>query len=287
MHMNKRQRITLTRLVTGAILFFLTLRLAEHTMLSALQSPPLFSVEVDFTYWLFRESGIPAWLVQHRAAAILFDILLFSSGLLSFAQPLKRKILAIFALLLFIYVLTFNLYATHHLAQTYGLMVVMLPFLAGDNDKFTLVWEGMRYFTCFIYFIAFVWKTWRGNSFYYLHQGVSTFKNNLVDYISLNPDNRMTYFYEWFLRHEWILNAGEKGIVLLEGIMVVGFFTKKYDRWLIWVPVVIHVTTYFFSDVFFIELLVVDLSFLSVTQLDRLGEIVSGLCQPEKQKKGK
>jgi len=71
---------------------------------------------------------------------------------------------------------------------------------------------------------------------------------------------------------------------LLEGIMVVGFFTKKYDRWLIWVPVVIHVTTYFFSDVFFIELLVVDLSFLSVTQLDRLGKIVSGLYQPEKQK---
>jgi hypothetical protein len=283
--MNKPQRITLTRLVTGAILFFLTLRLAEHAMLSGLQSPPLFRVEVDFTYWLFRESGIPAWIVQHRAAAILFDILLFSSGLLSFALPLNRKILAIFALLLFTYALTFDLYATHHLATVYGLMVVLLPFLVYDNDKFTLVWEGMRYFTCFIYFIAFIWKTCIGNSFYYLHQGASTFKNNLVDYISLNPDSRMTYFYEWFLRHEWVLNAGEKGLVFLEGIMLVGFFTKKYDRWLIWVPVVIHVTTYFFSDVFFIELLVVDLSFLSVAQLDRLEKIVSGFYRSEKQKK--
>ena len=282
--MNNRQRITLTRLVTGAILLFLTLRLAEHAMLSELQSPPLFTVEIDFTYWLFRESGIPAWIMQHRAAAILFDILLFSSGLLSFALPLNRKILAVFALLLFLYAMIFDLYATHHLAQVYGLMIVMLPFLVGNNDKFTLAWEGMRYFTCFIYFMAFIWKTCIGQSFYYLQQGADTFKNNLVSFISLNPDTRMTHFYEWFLRHEWILNTGEKGLVLLEGIMVAGFFTKKYDRWLIWVPVMIHVTTYFFSDVFFIELLVVDLSFLSITQLDRLGKIVSGLYQPEKQK---
>jgi hypothetical protein len=283
--MNNRQRITLTRLVTGTILLFLTLRLAEHAMLSALQSPPLFAVELDFTYWLFRASGIPAWIVQHRAVAILFDISLFSSGMLSFLLPLNRKILAVFALLLFIYAMTFNLYATHHLAQVYGLMVVMLPFLVGNNDKFTLAWEGMRYFTCFIYFMAFIWKTCIGNSFYYLQQGASTFKNNLVDYMSLNPGSGMTNFYEWFLRHEWVLNAGEKGLVLLEGIMVAGFFTKKYDRWLIWVPVAIHVTTYFFSDVFFIELLVVDLTFLSVSQLDLLGKMFSGLYRPEKQKK--
>lgn len=283
--MNNRQRITLTRLVTGTILFFLTLRLAEHAMLSGLQSPPLFTVEVDFTYWLFRESGIPAWIMQHRAAAIIFDILLFSSGLLSFTLPLNRKILTVFALLLFLYAMIFNMYATHHLAQVYGLMIVLLPFLVGSNDKFTLAWEGMRYFTCFIYFMAFVWKTCIGHSFYYLQQGAVTFKSNLVDYMSLNPGSGMTHFYEWFLRHEWVLNAGEKGLVLLEGIMVVGFFTKRYDRWLIWVPVVIHVMTYFFSDVFFIELLVVDLSFLSVTQLDRLGKIVSGLYRPEKQKK--
>src|ERR1700723_3681470 len=115
--MNNRQRITLTRLVAGTILFFLTLRLCEHAMLSGLQSPPLFAIEMDFTYWLFRESGIPAWIMQHRAAAIIFDISLFFSGLLSFALPLNRKILAIFALLLFLYAMIFDMYATHHLAQ--------------------------------------------------------------------------------------------------------------------------------------------------------------------------
>jgi len=143
----------------------------------------------------------------------------------------------------------------------------------------------MSYLTCLIYVLAFQWKTVWGNSFYYLHQGVSTFKSNLVDYLSLNPGTTMTAIYEWFLRHPWLLNAGEKGVVLLAGIMVMGLFTKKYDRYLIWGPVIIHSVTYFFSDVFFIELLVLDLSFLSAAALDRLTPILGFAAAPKTPKR--
>jgi hypothetical protein len=159
-------------------------------------------------------------------------------------------------------------------------MVVLLPFWIANNYKFALAWEGMRFFTCFIYVMAFVWKAFIGNSFYYMQQGVNSFKANLVDYMFLNPDHMMTWMYRWCLTHPWILNAGEKIVIIMEGIMVIGFFTKRYDRFLIWVPVFIHVATYFFSDVFFIELLVVDLSFLSLRQLDRIGSWFSPLRRP-------
>jgi hypothetical protein len=271
--MDNRQRIILTRLVTGSLLFFLVLRAFEHTAISGLNGAPLFRVEMDFTYWLYKWSGLPSLIVQNRIGAVIFDGLLFLSGLISFLFPLKKIGLLPFSIFLFVYVLSFNMYVTHHMGQVYGFMVVLLPFLISDNYKFTLAWEGMRYFTCFIYFMAFVWKTCINNSFYYLQQGANSFKYNLVDYISLNPDTAMTAFYKWFLRHEWALNAGEKVIILLEGIMFIGLLTKKFDRLLIWVPVAIHVITYFFSDVFFIELLVVDLSFLKVSQLDRIGKI--------------
>ena len=271
--MNDRSRITITRLVTGSLLFFLALRLAEHATLSALGTPPLFTVDLDVTYWLYKLSGFPDWLMRHRAATIVFDSCLFSSGVLAFIRPLDRRIMLVFATLSFVYALTFDLFATHHLAQVVGFMIVLLPFLAGSNLSFTLAWEGMRYFTCLIYFLAFLWKTCFNDSFYYLHQGVSSFKYNLVDYIALNPGTTMTALYKWFLQHSWLLDAGEKSLVLLEGFMVIGLFTKKHDRWLIWGPVVIHLLTYFFSDVFFIELLVIDLSFLSVSQLNRLADI--------------
>ena len=280
--MNTRQRITITRLVTGSLLFFLLLRLLEHATLSGLGTPPLFTVDLDLAYWFFKDSGIPDWLVQHRAAAVLFDVSLFTIGSLAFCFPLKRPILFAFAFLLFFYCLLFDLYATDHLAQIDGFMIVLLPFLLADN-LFALAWEGMRYYTCMIYFMAFFWKTCYGNAFYYLREGTSTFKYNLVDYMSLNPDTGMTACYKFFLRHDWVLNAGEKGIVLLEGVMVIGLFTKKYDRQLIWVPVLIHGLTYFFADVFFIELLVIDLSLLSVSRLDQLANLFTS--RQEKQKR--
>jgi hypothetical protein len=283
--MNDRQRMILTRLVTGSLLLLLLLRLSEHAMLSGLASPRLFNVEVDLTYWLYKASGIPDFLVGHPAVAILFDILLFVSGLLTFWRPFNRIAIFFFAVLLFMYALTFDLYATHHLGQVAGFMIVLWPFLIRDNRKCWLAWEGMRYFACFIYFSAFCWKILPGNSFYDLHQGTIAFKSNLVDYIALNPGSNMTAVYSWFLRHEWLLNIGDKSIFLLEGVMVIGFFTRKYDRYLIWIPIIVHVVTYFFADVFFIELLVVDLSFLSLSQLDRLSRVLSLSDAPARQRK--
>ncbi|HEV2354556.1 MAG TPA: hypothetical protein VGR89_09950 [Puia sp.] len=275
----------LTRLVTGSILLLLALRWFEHATLSRLASPPLFHAEVDITYWLFKDSGLPVFLIRHQAAAVIFDLLMFSSGLIAFLRPFNRVAILVFAVLLFLYGLTFNLFATHHLAQVAGFMVVLWPFVLRDNKKFGLAWEGMRYFTCFIYFTAFVWKAVPGHSLYDLHQGTVTFKANLVDYLVQNPGGFITTVYRWCLRNPWLLDAGEKATVLLEGTMVIGFFTRKFDRYLIWVPVAIHVITYYFSDVFFIELLVVDLSLLSASQLERIGSIFNVSNAPGRQKK--
>jgi len=196
---------------------------------------------------------------------------LFLTGILSFLFPLHRKWIIPFSILLFFYALTYDLYATHSFAQVIGFIVVLLPFWITSTDKFFLAWQGIRYFTCLIYTLAFTWKTWFNNSFYYGQQGINSLKANMVDYMYLNPDSLMTGFYKWCIRHEALINGGEKFIIILEGLMVIGFFTKKYDRLLIWIPVLIHLATYLFADVFFFELLVIDLSFLSVSQLDRIG----------------
>jgi hypothetical protein len=268
--MDNGQRIVLTRLVTGGLLFLLFLRWAEHATLSGLASPPLFTMELDITYWLLSLSGIPAFIVHSGAVAKLFDMLLFGTGLLSFLFPLNRKWIISFSILLFLYAISFNTYATHHVGQVSGFMIVLLPFWVRDNDVFYMGWQAMRYYTCFVYVMAFIWKTLINDSFYYLDQGVNSFKKNLFDYIYQNPDNQLTQAYQWLLRHQWTLNTGEKLIIALEGIMTIGFFTRKYDKLLIWIPVAIHVATYFFADVFFIELLIIDLSFLSLSQLDRI-----------------
>ncbi len=130
----------------------------------------------------------------------------------------------------------------------------------------------MRYYICYIYTMSFIWKVFLGNAFWYLDQGIISTKYNLVEYIYHNPGSAITSIYKFFVTHPQILNAGNTFIILLEGLMVIGFFTRRCDRYLLLLPIIIHVSTYFFSDVFFIEWLVLIFVFFTKKDVDRIAK---------------
>ena len=268
--MTDTQRSFLTRLLTSYALFFLALHFFQYATPSRLSGPPLFGLGMDVTYWLYKLSGLPYLIVYNQVGAVIFDLLLFSSGVFVLFFPLRRMGVIVFSVLLSVYAITFNMFLMHHVHIMTGMMIVFVPFWFADNEKCLLLWQGVRYYTCYIYTMAFLWKTCIGNSFYALQQGSLTFKSNLVEYMYHNPDGLFTVFCRFCIRHEWLLNGGEKLVMLLEGLMVIGFFTKKWDKLLFWFPITIHVATYFFSDVMFLELLIIDFSLLSLRQLDWL-----------------
>ncbi|HEV3252364.1 MAG TPA: hypothetical protein VGZ71_15495 [Puia sp.] len=270
--MNNQQRIIITRIAVGYLLIFLFLRFIEHVTPSGWMGPPLFNPQMDLTYWVFKLLGLPTLMVYNRTGAIVFDFLLFASGILSLLFPLQVKFIIPFSILLFVYVVAFNGFGMHHGHALTGMMIVLFPFWARDNSKFHLLWQGIRYYTCYVYGLSFIWKILPGNSFFNWQQGVGTFKINLVEYMYHNPHNILTAFYRWCVREDWILNAGNIFVIILEGLMMIGFFTKKWDKTLFWLPVMIHLATYFFSDVLFFELLVLDFSLLGLEQIDTIGK---------------
>ncbi len=270
--MNNQQRIIITRIVVGYLLIFLFLRFLEHVTPSRWMGPPLFNPQMDLTYWIFKILNLPSLIVYKRIGAVVFDLLLFASGILSLLFPLQRRFIFPFSLFLFVYVIAFNGFAIHHAHALTGMMIVLIPFWAGDNNRFYLLWQGIRYYTCYVYGLSFIWKILPGNSFFNWQQGVGTFKANLVEYMYHNPTSLLTGFYEWCIREGWILNAGNILVVILEGLMIIGFFTKKWDKMLFWFPVIIHLLTYIFSDVLFLELLVLDFPLLSLKQIESIGK---------------
>ena len=272
--MNKEQRIILTRIVIGLMLIFLFIRFFQHATPSGMASPPLFTIGLDITYWFYKLTNIPTPAIESPAGAILFDLLLFCSGILAFIFPLRRAFIISFSVLVFIYGLSFNAYGMHHAHAFGGMMIVLIPFWFADHSGFYLLWQGIRYYTCYIYVASFIWKALVSHTAFYWQQGTNTFKINLVEYLYHNPTGLLTSFYRWCIREDWFLNVGNLTIVLLEAAMLIGFFTKKWDRYLFWIPVWIHVTTYFFSDVMFLELLVLDISLLSISQIENLGRII-------------
>lgn len=280
--MTNLQRIALTRLLVSYALLFFIIRFFEYTTPSRLLGPPLFNLDLDLTYWLYKLSGLPDLLIGNRAGAILSDLLLAGTGLMAILRPLRRAWIISFSILLTLYALAFSTFSLGHTVAFYGLIVVFLPFWIADNEKFNLAWQGIRYYTCFIYLAAFIWKTGIGDSFFYWQQGSGSFRYNLVEYLYHNPDSIMSGMSRWFISHDWALNTGHIFIILLEAVMGIGLFTKKYDRLLFWVPFIIHITTYIFADVFIFELMILNFAFLTGRQLTAISRKFPALIYPQK-----
>lgn len=274
----QKQRIIVTRLVFLFILIFLTFRFFINVTPSHFLQPSLFLIQFDFTYWLYKFSHLSDVIIKNEAGTYVFDILLFSTCIMSIFFPVKRIFIICFSLLFIIYALSYYMYIVHHAHPLSIMMLITLPFWAAKKEHWKLLWEGMRYYICFIYTASFIWKIMFG-SFFFWNNGVTSAKYNFAEYIYHNPNSIMSSVLKYFISHPVFLNIGNTFIILLEGLMVIGFFTKRFDKYLMLLPIIIHVATYFFADVFFIEWLVLIFVFFSDKQIDSIGKKIPLLAR--------
>jgi hypothetical protein len=261
------QRKIIARLVFSYILIFLIYRFFINATPSNLLGPPLKVLNFDFTYWVYQLLHLQDVIVYNQTGGEIFDIVLFASCILCILFPSKNGLPIIFGILFFIYAITYNTYIVSHSHPLAVTMLITIPFFFKQDKYWKILWEGMRYYICYIYTISFVWKVFIGKSFFFWDQGINSFKLNLVEYLYHFPATTASSVYKYFITNPYLLNIGHLLIVLLEGVMVIGFFTKKYDRQLMIVPVLIHGATYFAADVFFMEMLVGVFTFLSIKNM--------------------
>jgi hypothetical protein len=209
-------------------------------------------------------------IVQNQFGSIVFDSLLLLTGLLCFLFPLRYGFPIVFAALFLIYVITINTYSVAHSHQLAVMSLIPLPFFCRKNNNWLLLWRGMRYYVCYLYSIAFIWKLAIGKSLLFWNQGVNSAKYNLGEYLYHFPDSFLSAVYRWFIAHPYLLNAGFVLVSFLEGALLIGFFTRKWDRLLILFIFFIHASTYLFSDVFFAEFLVGAILFLKDEDFKKL-----------------
>ena len=251
------------RWVFGALITIFFYRYFTHSLVFQLQQPVLSESDFDYTYWVYHFTRFPDLFVQHKAGALFFDIVLLASTLFCWAtRGMKRGIVFLCALCWSLYGLTYNSYSYHHNHAVIGFMVLPYVFLAKEETSFKLAWDGMRYFCLYIYVDAFFFKTFVGQNIFYFPAGVEFIKTNQSADILQHPGSALRTVYAFFLTHPRLSYAGFVGMVLLQGCMVVGFFTRKWDKVLFFIPIVFHCITFFFIDVFFFELLILNLTLL-------------------------
>ena len=279
------ERLIMGRLLFGFYFASLLFRFFQQVTPSRMQQPVLYRYNFDFTYWLFDLAGIYRFVIQSGTGSVVFDLLLFGSCFICVVYPLKNFWAILFGTLFFIYVVCYNAFIVHHSHPMALMTLAMVPFFVKSAGQWRLLWEGFRYYVCFAYFISFVWKAFIGKSLFFWNMGVNSAKLNLVEYLYHYPETGMADVFRFFISHPALLNIGLIFVFLLEGFMLIGFFTKRFDFLLLWIPVLVHLSTYLFSDVYFFEMLVGVFAFVSFRGYAKLGNRFPILIKsvPEKQ----
>lgn len=257
------QRTLLCRLVFAFIFFFLLYYQYSNTMAHQLQSPVLIFPYVDITYWIFHLLKIPDFITHNYFAASCFDSLLFITCILSFLFPGRRIFITSFFILYFTYYIIFNSYSTQHTHSKAGMLLATIPFMVPDK-MFYYLWEATRYFTLFIYTDAFLWKLLRFSIFKKDH-GSLVIKKNFAGFLYYNSNSYLANSFKWLLEHPVIIQTIFLAGFMLEGCFIIGFFTKRFDKYLFVISILLPVGFLYLSDAFFFELLV--LSFTLNVQL--------------------
>lgn len=158
----------------------------------------------------------------------------------------------IFSILLLLYTIIINAILTHNVHYLSLLLVVSVVFWTNKVIRFHLLWEAARFYICYYYGSAFLYKIYYG-AFTDWDLQLTHIKLNRLHTIIEYPNAIFSEILQFFFHHPNFTLIGEKIVYLLEGTFIIGFFTKRYDKFLQFAAFVIFISTYVFVDVFFIE----------------------------------
>ena len=214
---------------------------------ASLYGNPFFSIGVDPFSWLLFGAGVPQTIVAHHWMGSLLSLSIIFLLILLIIFP-RQYIYAVllFILLICLYV-TLTGYLTHRNFQT-GMFLVLLPFLFTKNNSKQFAWEAIRYFLLFFYVSSGLLKIWN-HSF----NDVSLFSQHLAAqfapyYLEENLGFR-TSINLYLIQHTAVAYGLMIAATAIELSMLVGFFTRRWDKWLGIALLVFHLANWCVMDI--------------------------------------
>lgn len=238
-------------------LIFYIFRIWNGLTLSQLNRPLILRKTQDAGIWLFQH--IPLYkLAQNPQSVLLLDTGLVLLAILLLALFIQRKdkfwLLAIFAVFSYLYVIISMSFPNVPIRKYLGLILIPFIFLT-RGKRFLVYTELMRYFVCFIFASAALWKISRG-ALLQKDQFVNILiKQNQDYYLQVEP-NLFQSISRWLILHPELTNSLFAFTVLLQLSFGLGFLTKRFDRLLFIFLVAFLVADYFIMTIDYWELLV-------------------------------
>lgn len=248
-------RQLLTRLIFTVYLILLIYKYFNNSLLGQQLSPLFTYPGMNFSYWIFLLSGINNWFFNHPLALCFINFLLFASCLGLIIKPKLNYLAVVFSMSIWIYYFLF-IQITSYQSFAIGFLFPCIPFMFKDNNKFELIFEGGRYFLCGLYGIGGFLKIFNGGIAQVDHLS-SSIKITVPDFMMQNPNHIKTYIMEFLIQYEYFSFFLYLIVVLLEASFMIGFFTKKYDKFLLLLFFVFHLSNAFIMDIPFLNHLII------------------------------
>lgn len=231
MHLMQDDQRLIQRLLYGWILLIWLGRAWEGLLLGQLADSPLLHVGANNLLWVYWLSPIPHWIQQFAGWGWLLDGLWLGAALWGCWRG------SVLTAAVVVSVLTLNYYsyyigvATHHEHTLLGILFCLPLLWVHTPQRFALVFAGIRYYVLWMMVSAAVWKIYRG-SWCVPHQMAEILLDQHLRYLLLYPDAVFSQFVRWLVAHPALANLLWYLGWLIEGSFIIGFFTRRWDRWL-------------------------------------------------------
>lgn len=235
-----------------ALFFFWIFRYVEGVWLSDLVNSPYIKINQDIIYWALFLNGIPQIIISNLYIAYSCDFLILLGFGFLILRPQNKFISYAVVLLYFLYFIIYNSSTLHHTHSLIACLFtsIILCFKSKENFKWAI--ELFRLYACYAMVSAALWKIARKTAF-----EVEQLSNILViqhiSYILDNPYSFKSNVLQFLIDNSVYSYAFWIGAIALELLFLIGFFTKKYDLFLLIALLTFVVADYWLMDLYFWE----------------------------------
>jgi hypothetical protein len=199
--------------------------------------PFVFNTRFDLLTWLLMQTGLHQSLISNPNVRIVFDAGFYSMPLLYWlAFKRNEKISVVLAALMllvnWVYLQCYTLYPTNSIESYTAWLLFPFLFMTINLRSFYFVLHSLRYFFLFLFASAGIWKfVQQGILHIDQMSGVLLFQHK--EHLVSAPGYWFSNMIYWLINHSTVSYLLYLGGALLELFFLVGFFTRKFDKWLI------------------------------------------------------
>jgi len=248
---NYYPREFMARVVFAWLFLILVYFFFNNNLLSQMQQPVLIYPGSDNSFWLLHILSVPQFLLRNDPAALIFDIVLTCSCMICIFIPQQKFFTWVTVIGVWLLYVCYCSAAGKHYAQV-GYLLAPLPFLALLPNRFDLLWNGFRYWVCFLYVSAGFYKLYYGGFFYEQNMSQVLWQGNaewfVFNHSSLQYET-IRYGIEHPVASQWLFRLA----TLADLALIAGFFTKRFDGWLLGALLMFHSLNFFLLHISFVE----------------------------------